>query len=245
MSTRANIIIKDGYNKLYFYRYSDGYPEGTLPTLNKFVGMIGTTIRDNVGQAAGWLVILGAIEYQTLTPELFPESDKKSYEQDHDKVDEILKNFAPKDWKVGAYEPTTGLHGDIEYLYVVDLQAKDVRIIPKNKWKNWEAKTGLEAELKQEKFKTTKKVKPEKVAEVTVLKNSHSLFEVNFQAKSLDCYDLDDKWNDTKGFNRTSRSIKKAWAELVANWTDEMRMYAGCSILSQNGIRMHTYCGMD
>ena len=80
---------------------------------------------------------------------------------------------------------------------------------------------------------------------IVILENEHSRFEVDFQSKSLDCYDLDDKYNDTKGFNRTSRSIKKAWSALVANWTDEMRMYAGCQILRQNGIRMHTYCGMD
>jgi len=93
---------------------------------------------------------------------------------------------------------------------------------------------------KQKQFQTSKK---EVATLPTVLKNEHAEFIIN--GKSLDCYDLDDKYNDTKGFNRTSRSIKKAWAELVANWTDEMRMYSGCQILSQNGIRMHTYCGMD
>ena len=33
MSTRANIILKDSYDKLYFYRHCDGYPEGVAPTL--------------------------------------------------------------------------------------------------------------------------------------------------------------------------------------------------------------------
>lgn len=80
---------------------------------------------------------------------------------------------------------------------------------------------------------------------ITILENEHSRFTVNFETKDISCYDLDDKWNDTKGFNRTSRSIKKAWAALVASWNAEMKMYAGCSVLSHNGIRMHTYCGMD
>ena len=40
MSTRANIIIRDDVNKLFFYRHSDGYPEGTLPTLKQFTGLI-------------------------------------------------------------------------------------------------------------------------------------------------------------------------------------------------------------
>jgi hypothetical protein len=34
-----------------------------------------------------------------------------------------------KDWKVGAYEPTTAIHGDIEHLYVLDLSAKEIREI--------------------------------------------------------------------------------------------------------------------
>lgn len=37
MSTRANVVIKDQYSSLWFYRHTDGYPEGTLPTLEKFM----------------------------------------------------------------------------------------------------------------------------------------------------------------------------------------------------------------
>lgn len=51
MSTRANIIVKDKHDTLWFYRHSDGYPEGTLPSLNKFLDMVKSgKIRDNVGQ---------------------------------------------------------------------------------------------------------------------------------------------------------------------------------------------------
>ena len=65
MSTRASIIIKDEDEKLIFYRHSDGYPTGTMPTLNKFLELVKSgKIRDNVGQSAGWLIILGALEYE-------------------------------------------------------------------------------------------------------------------------------------------------------------------------------------
>ena len=50
-------------------------------------------MRANIGQSAGHLIVRGHNEY-------------KKYN---------------KDWKVGAYEPTTGIHGDIEYLYTIDL----------------------------------------------------------------------------------------------------------------------------
>lgn len=101
MSTRANIIISDGLEKLYFYRHSDGYPECTFEDLKEFCNRYKTReLRNNVSQSAGWLIIRGNKEYWSK-----PE-DMKYME-----------------WKVGAYEPTSELHGDIEYLYLIDLKA--------------------------------------------------------------------------------------------------------------------------
>ncbi len=107
MSTRANIIIKDNYSKLFFYRHSDGYPEGTLPSLNVFLDRVKQgKIRDNVSQAAGWLIAIGM--------------EEQYYS-----------------WKVGSYEPTTGIHGDIEYLYIIDLESKTITVHESN-FKKWE-----------------------------------------------------------------------------------------------------------
>lgn len=106
MSTRANIIIKDEYSKLWFYRHSDGYPEGTLPSLNKFLDLVKEgKIRDSLSQAAGWLIVIGREEY----------AESRSI------------NPRSMDWKVGAYEPTVGKHGDIEYLYTIDLVKKTIK----------------------------------------------------------------------------------------------------------------------
>jgi len=116
MSTRANIIITDGDDKLYFYRHSDGYPEGTMPTLNQFLDKVKKgEIRDNVSQSAGWLIVIGHEEYA-----------KNREEYEHTR------------WKVGAYEPTTCIHGDIEYLYVIDLEKKEIINVPYKEWDNWE-----------------------------------------------------------------------------------------------------------
>lgn len=117
MSTRANIIIKDDYNKLIFYRHSDGYPECTMNDLIEFCKGYNTTMRTDVMQSAGWLIIRG-------------HEDLKSH------------NYQGYDWKVGNYEPTTSIHGDIEYLYTIDLSkgtltCKDIykkRIIKKHKF---------------------------------------------------------------------------------------------------------------
>lgn len=139
MSTRANVIITDDWGqKLYFYRHSDGYPEGVMPTLEKFLSLVKEEkIRNNVSQASGWLIIIGAEEY-------------KSHQLKHDSWNGLTeaeeKEWAgkistnPMDWKVGAYEPTTGLHGDIEHLYVIDLSKKTITEIPSGEWESWENK---------------------------------------------------------------------------------------------------------
>lgn len=116
MSTRANIIIKDNYSHLYFYRHSDGYPEGVQGSLLKFRDWLRDgKIRNNVGQGSGWLILLGALEYEEYT-NIHKMLSLDSYDQVP----------PPTDWKVGAYEPTTGLHGDIEHLYLIDMKAMTV-----------------------------------------------------------------------------------------------------------------------
>lgn len=108
MSTRAQIIVTDGEDAQWFYRHCDGYPDGTMPTLKKFMGWVKEgKIRDNVLQAAGWLVILGHIE----------------------RCQDLKQNFGePEDWEVGSYEPCPykKQHGDIEYLYTVNLKTKRI-----------------------------------------------------------------------------------------------------------------------
>lgn len=118
MSTRANIIVKSGDEKLIFYRHSDGYPNGALPTINKFIDLIKSKhIRNDVQQGSGWLIFLGAVEYRNYNPDIFSVETP-------DKV-------MPKDWKIGSIEPTTGIHGDIQYLYVIDVDDVTVSIYRK------------------------------------------------------------------------------------------------------------------
>lgn len=107
MSTRANVLIKDEFTTLYFYRHSDGYLKATGESLKEFVKGYGKGMRLDAMQSAGWLIIHGAAEYNDGGVRALPN---------------------PKDgfggWKVGAYEPTGSLHSDVEYIYIVDLEAK-------------------------------------------------------------------------------------------------------------------------
>ena len=148
MSTRAGIIIKDGHSEQHFYRHSDGYPEGTKPTLEKFLQYVKDgKIRDNTSQAAGWLIIIGAEEYNGNYGMGCPKcEDNIEYGRDDEKcpkcgaglfyirVNKSIESLTTPgtengmDWKVGAYEPTDNVknHGDLEYVYTVNLKTKKI-----------------------------------------------------------------------------------------------------------------------
>ncbi len=139
MSTRCNIIIKDKYDELIFYRHSDGYPEGAMPLLETFLRHVKEgTIRDNVGQAGGWLILLGAAEYQTVSPEWFKDHGKDKYGNYRKDFDAL----AVSTWQAGAIGPTTAIHGDIEFLYVIDLDTKEITVDPPydGKFGEWRGK---------------------------------------------------------------------------------------------------------
>ena len=76
-----------------------------MPTLEKMVDEYkGGRVRKDIEQSSGWLIVLGHEEYYPLLGTRYG------------------------DWKVGAYEPATGRHGDIEYLYIFDLKESELRV---------------------------------------------------------------------------------------------------------------------
>jgi hypothetical protein len=124
MATRANILIKDDTDTLYFYRHWDGYPDCVLSSLETFLTWLKEgKIRDNVTQAAGWLIILGANEYKR---NQMPGDDQDGKSEAAQMLGDLVPGKPLNDWKVGAYEPTTGIHGDVEYIYTVDLKRKQI-----------------------------------------------------------------------------------------------------------------------
>jgi len=127
MSTRSQIVIKNSEDdstewghEQWFYRHSDGYPEGNLPQLFKFMTWLREErIRNNVEQSAGWLILIGAEEYgyrYDYSGDTAKEIPKKSLTEP-DKEDKVMG------WKCGAYEISISKkHGDIEWFYVIDLK---------------------------------------------------------------------------------------------------------------------------
>jgi len=135
MSTRCNILIKDKKNKQWFYRHCDGYPSVTANSLKTFVQwLIDGKIRDSVSQGSSWLIILGNNETNKTISDGKKEQrkNKKHYfKYDHESYGGGSEpHYGSMGWKVGVYEITNGKHGDIEYIYTIDMDKKTVKIDP-------------------------------------------------------------------------------------------------------------------
>jgi hypothetical protein len=127
MSTRCNVVIKDDMDALYFYRHSDGDPEGVKDTLSTLVSWYNKgLIRRNASQSSGWLVLLGMQESRMFTYVPIEKRIKNgnAYATVDPKLSEIKPTDTLHEWKIGAYEPTRQLHGDIDFLYTIDLTLK-------------------------------------------------------------------------------------------------------------------------
>lgn len=134
MSTRANVLLVDAHTNpnnppLVFYRHSDGYPEGVEPTLKKFCEWIKSEkIRNNLMQAAGWLVILGLKEHAeqaTLHPGIYVGSYNSLTT-----VEDLEPGGESLGWKVGYYEPVVGVTDWAEFVYVVDVTKGEYSVYP-------------------------------------------------------------------------------------------------------------------
>ena len=129
MSTRANIVLKDQHEKLFFYRHNDGNPEVTRDeSLSIFMDWLNRgLISSDVGQASGWLIIIGA-----------NEDDYYWKNQKCISKNSVLNQYNPTHigWKVGAYEPTTGIHGDVEWVYEINLVSKTLTTYRPDKYPN-------------------------------------------------------------------------------------------------------------
>lgn len=100
MATRANIKLIDKNDSIAWFYAHDGAPDYIFRCLNDFCHLVKIgRIRDNISQGGSWLIVLG-----------------------RDLFDRQLKLSQDYSWKVGAIELATGPHGDIDYLYEIDMQ---------------------------------------------------------------------------------------------------------------------------
>ena len=104
MSTRAHIRIKDGEDLFQLYHHHDGYPDGVGAMLKDFL--------KKQYKQGGWYGdnIANDLVKGKLTYEHTGLYDGKKYIKSDDE-----------------YEITTCIHGDEEYVYVIDCQKKSLK----------------------------------------------------------------------------------------------------------------------
>lgn len=128
MSTRCNIIVKDRWNnRVYLYHHHDGYPEFVGACLAEMLaGMQPWQIKQHPFSIANKLVKNG-IQYQT--------TDWRTHE--------------PKVVTDDEYEITSGVHGDIEYLYVINGKAGTLRCYAVDLWEDAGEENGYAVNIRR------------------------------------------------------------------------------------------------
>lgn len=123
MSTRCQIGFTDGksYSPILLYKHSDGYPKGILPILEKIVSAF---VKD---RGADGEYLPAYIMREWAVREL---RQKKTLREKYRKVNKK----EPPAWYFGGVSVlgwgiTTDLHGDIEYLYVVNIATGSIRTV--------------------------------------------------------------------------------------------------------------------
>lgn len=110
MSTRAQIKIK-GYPVL-IYKHSDGYPDGVLPIIEPYM----KKFLDNRGIDKEYAIARLMMRFGVV--------DKEHHEEMHRHDPDTFDNES-----FIGYGLSTELHGDIEFLYIIDLENQKINIV--------------------------------------------------------------------------------------------------------------------
>lgn len=78
----------------------------------------------------------------------------------------------------------------------------------------------------------------------TKLKNMYCEIELQSD-KEVFGRDLKDSYNEPAFYNKTYRSLKKAWKALKDSFDESTTMREAMQILNDNNVRTHSYCMMD
>jgi hypothetical protein len=77
------------------------------------------------------------------------------------------------------------------------------------------------------------------------LTNEYCTITYNENEKEIHGQDLTDQDNCPAFYNNSKRGINKAWESLEVAFTDKTTMSKAINILSDNNIKIHSYCMMD
>ena len=139
MSTRCQIRFteEDSDCVAQIYRHSDGYPGGVLPLLKHLQELLHETgTQRGANYTAAQLLLIDELRYIGYTT----ESKDDTYSEWPNSISGVLD---PENWEQvdatlsyllghGVEDPSCGIHGDEEYLYVVEIPSRSPLEEPKN-----------------------------------------------------------------------------------------------------------------
>lgn len=77
------------------------------------------------------------------------------------------------------------------------------------------------------------------------LVNEQCAVSIDLESKRVSGHDKTDLYNGTTFYNQTTRSLKKALAELQEKFTGETTMWQAMQIIENAGVRCRSYCSID
>ena len=124
MGTRCNIVLECGDHVKYIYRHYDGYPSSVLPELKKYVEAIRWYVDQRCAKhSRQWVQRSFALTHKMLDFYADLLVKHSAWDKAMPRVAEIDNVQAPYEpmQLEGKYEITSGIHGDIDWLYVVSI----------------------------------------------------------------------------------------------------------------------------
>ena len=114
MSTRSQIKVKG--SEIMIYKHSDGYPEGVMPTLKEIVKTFADKRGNEPDYALAQIMRAYARRDEEKRQAILADDEQEAW---HD----IYKEPRMTGWGLDCIQ-----HGDIEYLYEVDLEERTITI---------------------------------------------------------------------------------------------------------------------
>lgn len=113
LSTRCQILFRHGDHELLTYRHSDGYPEGVIPDLKRFLE---------------WYPRPYQFEYATATWFYFQKRKVEEWSHDGEESPTEQKELDNNDHVALGYGICANerIHNDIEHFYLVDLETGEI-----------------------------------------------------------------------------------------------------------------------
>ena len=124
MSTRSQIQFKDNYNTAQIYRHSDGYPDSEVGVIADLKELKDCLERTSSFRDASYLAAQFIFREKLKHTRIYQDGKYTSDGKPIVTVEDVLNTDTNQPNFLlghGVEDPSSGIHGDEEYLYVVEV----------------------------------------------------------------------------------------------------------------------------